>query len=94
MVTTSLAAAANRARLTVRAAKQLLPQTGRLADRVPASTAIHGSDSADGVKITDEANWLDIDLEEQRALDEKLSAFLDVDDDVEHKERQWLLPNP
>ncbi len=41
--------------------------------------------------ITDDANWLDLDREEQIAFDEKLSAFLDLD--VENKEREWLLPN-
>lgn len=44
-------------------------------------------------QITDEANWLDLNREEQVAFDEKLSAFLDLDVDVENKERDWLMPN-
>ena len=92
MVHISLASAADRAFTTMRAVRERRPLTGRLARRASGSPSAE-LDLTNEPNIADEANWLDLDLAEQIAFDEKLSLFLDLEIDVEDKERAWLLPN-
>lgn len=40
--------------------------------------------------IADEAQWMDIEAEDQE-FDEKLDAFMQIDDADEHVERKWLM---